>query len=321
MYDYEGKRIKFSITGASHTDFVGFRAVGLPEGFIPDVSKVQIMMDRRKPGGLNVSQRKEDDVPEFSWENGEFVCKIANNDVKRAHYDELRDTPRPGTADYTARIKYGEDFDMSGSGPFSGRMTAPMVALGASVMQLPEMENISIRTRIIKISGGNSCGECDKIIENIVKVGDSAGGIVECVVTGLPAGFGGPMFEGLEGKLAAAVFGIPGVKGIEFGSGFAGALTNGSENNDEMYYDNEGTVKFSTNNCGGILGGISTGEEIVFRVAVKPTPSIAKKQKTINMKLKTNVEIEIHGRHDPCIALRVGPVIEALTGVVIYDLC
>ena len=263
---------------------------------------------------------------------------IRNGDTRSQDYAALADTPRPGHADYTAGIKYGGAQDKAGGGHFSGRLTAPLCIAGGICKQFLEHEGISIISRIASIAGIEDEGELTastagkafptvsggrgELMQAAIAAaraeGDSVGGVVECAVTGVPAGLGDPIFGGMENRIAAAVFGIPAVKGIEFGAGFAAAAMRGSENNDSFSVEN-GHVVTETNNCGGILGGITDAMPIVFRAAFKPTPSIAKPQQSINMKTMTQQEIRIAGRHDACIVPRAVPCVEAAAAIAVYD--
>ncbi len=263
---------------------------------------------------------------------------IRNSDAKSRDYEALRYTPRPGHADWPAYVKYGENRDFAGGGHFSGRMTAPLCIAGGIALQQMEKQGIRIISRIAAIGGlqdegellGSTAGKAfptvsdaagdamKAAIEAARQEGDSLGGIIECRITGLPAGLGDHMFDGIENRIAKAVFGIPAVKGIEFGSGFAAASMKGSENNDPIIA-RDGRITCSTNNAGGILGGLTTGLPVTFRGAVKPTPSIAKAQKTVDLRTLEEKELVISGRHDPCIVPRAVPAVEAAAAVAIYD--
>ena len=246
--------------------------------------------------------------------------------------------PRPGHADYTAQVKYGGAQDRSGGGHFSGRMTAPLCVAGGICLQLLAAEGIRVISRIAAIGSVHDTGEltastADKPfptvddgrgeamraeIADARAEGDSVGGVIECAVLGLPAGLGDPMFDGMENRIAAAAFAIPAVKGIEFGSGFASAALRGSENNDPFIVEN-GTVKTETNHCGGILGGITNGMPLTFRVAIKPTPSIAGEQRSVNLETLKAEKLRVTGRHDPCIVPRAVPCVEAAAAIAVYD--
>ena len=303
--------------GTSHGSSVGVIASGLPAGEAVDVDELQAFLRRRSPGtSSTVSARTEPDEPiiKSGITNGvtdgdPLEIEILNVDVKDDDYSDLRDIPRPGHADYTAYVKYGSDYDMTGGGQFSGRLTAPLCALGGICLQVLKRRNISISASIVKT--GN--------VDDAISHGDSVGGIIECQIDGLPAGIGGPFASGLESRLASALFAIPAVKGVEFGAGFSIADLRGSECNDEYVISN-GQVKTKTNNCGGILGGISNGMPIVFRVAFKPTPSISLPQQSVNLKTMEEVTINIKGRHDPCIALRSAPIVEAASAICLTEI-
>lgn len=278
---------------------------------------------------------------------------IYNTDTRSKDYSNLAVVPRPGHADYTAHVKYGSAHDIAGGGHFSGRLTAPLCIAGGICMQILEERGIIIAARVTaaekikdettieEIAGEYSKESLLKIKEKLAEKrfpvwddskeeeminrileakesGDSVGGVVECAVFGLPAGIGEPMFDGMENRISQAVFGIPAVKGIEFGSGFGAASLLGSENNDEFDIK-DGKVVTKTNHCGGILGGITTGMPLVFRVAVKPTPSIAKEQNSINLETMQPEKLQIKGRHDPCIAARAVPCVEAAAAAAVYD--
>ena len=342
-----GNKFKIAIFGQSHSAAVGVTIDGIPAGTPIDADKLQKFLDRRAPGrSALTTQRREADIPEFlcGLRDGKscgapLTAIIRNTDVRPGDYSDIGDVPRPGHADYTAHIKYGGAEDASGGGHFSGRLTAPLCIAGGIAVQMLEAAGISVAARIVEIGGYktgsasngagaesyegvSTCGaNADKvaaIIENARKDGDSVGGIIECTVKGMPAGIGEPMFDGIENRIAQAVFAIPAVKGIEFGAGFEAARMKGSRNNDAFYMEN-GSVKIRTNNAGGILGGISSGADIVFRAAFKPTPSIAKAQDSISWSEKTDRTIALKGRHDPCIAVRALPVVEAAAAVALID--
>ncbi len=350
-----GEKIKVTVFGQSHSPTIGATIEGLPAGFKPDMDKIYAFMARRAPGKDRFStQRKETDIPEIISGLADGVtcgapvtAIIRNSDQKSKDYENLKLIPRPGHADLTAYIKYGGANDIRGGGQFSGRMTAPLCFAGAICMQLLEEKGICIGAHISSIHGAcddtfdavnvtkeqleiikskdfpvisGACGdkmkeEIDKARENL----DSVGGVIECAIIGMPQGIGGPLFGGIEGRLSNNIFAIPAVKGIEFGKGFSSSEIYGSENNDSFYFDND-TVKTRTNNHGGILGGISSGMPIIFKVAIKPTPSIPKEQDSVNLKTKLPEKLVISGRHDPCIVQRAVPVIEAVAAITILDL-
>lgn len=325
MASIYGNNIKISIFGQSHSAAIGVTIDGLPAGFPVDMEKLQAFLDRRAPGKSEFSTpRKEADRPEFlSGLVGNVTCGapltavIRNTSTRSGDYDNIRDIPRPGHADYTAHVKYKGFEDVSGGGHFSGRLTAPLCIAGGILLQILESRGIFVQADILEI-GGNRDNPLDAISEAKAD-GDSVGGIISCTVTGLPAGVGEPVFDGMENRIAQTVFAIPAVKGIEFGAGFESAAMRGSENNDEFYYE-DGAVKTRTNNHGGILGGISSGMPVVFRVCIKPTPSIAKEQHSISYSEGQNTVLSVRGRHDPCIVPRAVPCVEAAAAIAVYDL-
>lgn len=337
--------IKFTIFGQSHSPAIGVTVEGLPAGFEPDMSELARFMQRRAPGRNEFSTpRSEADVPEFI--SGLFdgrLCGtpltaiIKNTNTRSGDYSELKYKPRPGHADFTAGERYNNAQDYTGGGHFSGRLTAPLCIVGGLCLQLLRAEGISVVTRIAELGGvadkGEICSTADKpfpvvndecgekmkaAILSAKAEGDSVGGIIECAVSGCPAGIGDPMFGGMENRISSLVFGIPAVKGIEFGAGFDAAKMLGSENNDPFAVEN-GNIITKTNNCGGILGGITTGMPIVFRAVVKPTPSIAREQDTVDLRTMENTKLTVHGRHDPCIVPRAVPCIEAAAAIAVYD--
>ena len=350
MISHYGDSLKLSIFGTSHGPEIGMTLEGIPAGLSVDMEKLQHFLNRRAPGRSEWSTpRKEADLPHFQSgltdgrTDGQTIrAVIYNENVRKADYDGLKRIPRPGHADYAAWMKYGLDFDMSGGGPFSGRMTAPLCIAGGLCKQWLEQRGIRIGAHIVQIGLMEGeyfqllSPELDKIgadfptltqetaeimQEIIAKAkadGDSVGGTVECAVTGLPAGLGGPMFGGVESRIAQIVYGIPAVKAVEFGQGNAYAVACGSLANDCYCLEN-GMVKTLTNNCGGILGGITNGMPLVFSATFKPTPSIAKPQRSVNLETMEEVTIEVNGRHDPCIVPRAVPVMEAAAAIAILD--
>ncbi len=306
------------------------------------------------------TSRKESDFPEIvsgllKNENdmliscGAPICAVIRNTNQRSgDYNNLQFVPRPGHADYTAAVKYKGFNDIRGGGHFSGRLTAPLCFAGALAVQLLEKKGIYVGAHIkaighiedesfdpmneqksVIISPGeksfpviddNIGNKMMDLIEAVRLEQDSVGGVVECCITGLPVGIGDPMFEGLENIISRVVFGIPAVKGIEFGEGFGSARLRGSENNDEYVINEDGNVKTLSNHAGGILGGISNGMPVIFRAAFKPTPSISRPQRSVNLSSCENEELVIHGRHDPCIVPRAVPVVEAAAAVAVLDL-
>ena len=322
-----GKLFRFSIFGQSHAPAIGVIIEGLPSGFEIDVEKLSAFLARRAPGGRYATSRKEPDAPEFiaGLVDGKtcgapVTAIIKNTNTRSSDYEYMRHIPRPGHADFAAMVKYGPSRDYSGGGQFSGRLTAPLCIAGGIAMQLLEKRGVSVGSRILSIGGERDEEKMFALIDKARADGDSVGGVIECTVSGLYPGVGEPMFDGLENRIAQAVFGVPAVKGIEFGAGFESAGMLGSECNDPFYLDDEGKVRTRGNNHGGILGGISSGMPIVFRVAIKPTPSIAKEQPSVNMERKENCTLQVRGRHDPCIVPRALPCIEAAAAAAIYDL-
>jgi len=310
MASIYGNNIKISIFGQSHSPAIGVSIDGLPAGFAIDFDKLKAFIRRRMPGqGAHTTSRREPDEPEFlSGLVGGITCGapltavIRNTDTHSQDYDNLRDIPRPSHADYTAYVKYGDAHDVNGGGSFSGRLTAPLCVAGGICLQLLQRERITVAAHIAQIGkipdrafdpvdvspdDMRILKEADfpvldfdagmrmlAAIEDARRDGDSLGGIVECAATGVPAGIGAPMFDGMENRLASILFGIPAVKGVEFGNGFSAAGLRGSENND-AFIIRAGAVKTRTNHHGGILGGITSGMPLVFRAAFKPTPSIS----------------------------------------------
>ena len=341
-----GENIRVTIFGQSHSPAIGMTLEGVPAGEKIDFAELAAFAARRAPGGqAYATARKEADQPEFvSGLRDDVTCGtpitaiIRNTDTRSRDYEELRVVPRPGHADYTASVKYGGCQDYAGGGHFSGRLTAPMVIAGGICRQILEREGIKIAARIASIGGIRDEGELtadvlkksfpvmsdaqgEKMLNRIAEAkadGDSVGGIIECTVFGLPAGLGNPMFDGMENRIAQIVFGIPAVKGVEFGVGFAAAEMTGSENND-AFLMRDGRVETKTNHCGGILGGITNGMPLTFRAAFKPTPSIAKEQDSINLETGEAVKLVVKGRHDPCIVPRAVPVVEAAAAIAVYD--
>ena len=342
---YRGN-ITFTIFGQSHSPAIGVTVEGLPTGFAPDFEELSRFMARRAPGRNDYSTpRKEDDIPEFlsGLQDGKLcgaplTAIIRNNNTRSRDYDELRVKPRPGHADYTAQVKFGGAQDYRGGGHFSGRLTAPLCIVGGLCKQLLAQEGITVISRIAEIGGVCDSGELltstdekpfpvvddaageamQKAILAAKAEGDSVGGVIECAVLGAPAGLGDPMFGGMENRISQLVFGIPAVKGIAFGAGFDAARMRGSENNDPFTMC-DGKVITRTNHCGGILGGITDGMPIVFRAAVKPTPSIGIEQDTVNLATMENDKLTVVGRHDPCIVPRAVPCVEAAAAIAVYD--
>lgn len=348
-----GNKIKITVFGQSHAEAIGVTIDGLPSGFAIDTDKVQAFLDRRAPGrNVYSTNRKEADKVEYisGLVDGKTVgapltAVIYNKDQHSKDYSELRAKMRPSHADYPANIKFGDSYDVRGGGQFSGRLTAPICIAGAIIMQCLKEKGIYIGAHIASVAGiedsafDNTSFDVEtlqlvckkdfpvlddakgkemkaKILEAKNNL-DSVGGTIECMAVGVPVGVGEPMFDGLENVIAHAVFGIPAVKGIEFGLGFGSSLLFGSQNNDEYYYDDDKNIRTRTNNAGGICGGMATGMPISIKVAMKPTPSIAKAQNTVNLVTGENDVLEIVGRHDPCIVQRAVPCIEAAMALAI----
>ena len=349
-----GNILKISIFGQSHGKAIGVNIDGLPAGEPIDLEELNAFLDRRKPGKSPLSTaRKESDTPVFlsGLENGvtcgfPLCAVIENSDQHSSDYSELADKPRPSHADYTARVKWGGHADMRGGGHFSGRLTAPLCIAGGIAKQILARRGIFVGAHLAAVGTENDApfplhptaelfdaiaakpfpvvddGAGDRMQALILEARqdlDSVGGIIECAAIGLPAGLGDPMFGGVENRLAAALFGIPAVKGVEFGLGFGSSRLRGSENNDPFTVEN-GTVVTASNRAGGILGGITTGMPVTLRTAIKPTPSISRPQQTVSLSAMENTELVIRGRHDPCIAHRAVPVVEAVTAAVLLDL-
>lgn len=351
---YKGKNLTLSVFGQSHSTGIGAVLDGMPTGFAPDLDELAAFMKRRAPGQNKMStQRKEDDIPEIlSGLAGGVTCGaplsfvIRNKDQRSNDYAEVRDCPRPAHADFAAHVKYEGHNDVAGGGHFSGRLTAPICAAGGVLLQYLRENGITIAAHIenigkaadVRFDPANVTGDdlaalltkdfpviddsaAERMADEIEKArlaADSVGGVIECAVTGLPVGLGDPMFDGIENRLAQALFAIPAVKGVEFGAGFAVADMLGSENNDPFYMDN-GKIRTKTNNHGGILGGITSGMPLVFRIALKPTPSIGQEQDTVSLSAMEDAKLTIHGRHDPCVVVRAVPVVEAVAALVLAD--
>ncbi|MCX8150069.1 MAG: chorismate synthase [Candidatus Bathyarchaeota archaeon] len=348
-----GKEFVVTSFGESHGKLVGVIVDGCPSGLPFSESDVQAELDQRIPLQRPdiVSARLEKDIVEISaglfngFTTGAPICMtVKNKETKSSDYDAIKDSPRPAHADYTARIKYGGFNDYRGGGRFSGRVTVALVMAGALAKKLLRtcgVDVLAYTTAIGKVKMGDnnlsfteiqkrkfesavrcpdlSCGE--RMIDAIVeakKEGESLGGIIECVALNVPAGVGEPLFDALDADLAKALFSVPAVKAVEFGAGFASAELKGSENND-AFCIKEGKVVLSTNLAGGILGGISSGMPILVRVAVKPTPSISKEQKTVNLAKIEETTLRVSGRHDPCVVPKAVPVVEAAVAVTLAD--
>lgn len=350
-----GSKIKLSIFGESHGNAIGITIDGLPAGFSIDMDKIMMEMARRAPGKSSLSTpRKESDIPEIlsgyfeGKTTGTPLCAIIrNSNTKSKDYSKLKDVMRPGHADYTGAIRYKGFNDYRGGGHFSGRITAPLVFAGAICKQILEVKGIIVSAHINSIGKIKDCSFLesdisdellnsfkekelplintkleDEMRQEILRArssGDSIGGTIECAILGVSPGIGDPFFDSVESTLAHLMFSVPAVKGIEFGKGFDISKMRGSEANDEYYLEN-GNIKTKTNNNGGILGGITNGMPIIFNVAIKPTASIFKEQKAVNIITMEETTLCIEGRHDPCIVQRALPVIEAVAAIGITEL-
>lgn len=349
-----GDKIKISLFGESHGRGIGVVIDGLPANFTIDFDKIEAMLSRRKGGGTLTTKRQEADGFEIisgvfnGKTNGAPLCAITfNGDTKSEAYDNLKDVPRPSHSDYVAAIKYSGANDIRGGGHFSARLTAPLVFAGAIATQILKQAGIQIAAHLfsvkdvfdtpfdavnpdisayikaaakpIAVLDDDAEQQIVQTVASALQAGDSVGGIVECIATGVPCGLGNPIFDGVENKIASILFGIPALKGLEFGNGFESTKLFGSQNNDAFCTDGK-TVSTKTNNCGGILGGITSGMPLILRAAFKPTPSIGKTQQSVDLKSMQNVELDIKGRHDPCVALRAVPCVEAAVALALLDI-
>ncbi len=346
--------LTLSLFGQSHGAAIGMTLDGLPAGEKIDMQALRQFLQRRAPGKNAWStKRAEPDEPDIlsgivnDTTCGAPICAVIHNkNTRSADYDNIKLVPRPGHADYTAQVKYGGFQDVAGGGHFSGRVTAALCIAGGICKQILAARGITVNAHIQSIAGidddsFNPLGEPSsvfKILEHsdfavlngekgelmkqaIVSAlndGDSVGGAVECIVQGLPVGLGEPMFDGMEGNIAKAVFAVPAVKGVEFGAGFEVAAMRGSQNND-AFVIKDGAITTETNNHGGILGGITTGMPLLLKAAIKPTPSISKEQRSVDLTAHKEGTLNIKGRHDPCIVPRAVPCIEAAVAVAILD--
>ena len=351
-----GNVLKLSIFGESHSPAIGCSLDGLPAGIPIDMDALQAFLERRAPGrSKTATERNEADKPEILsgihegvTDGAPFAAIIRNANTRSKDYEGLRSVPRPGHADYPARIKFGNWHDVAGGGHFSGRLTAPLCIAGGIALQaldklditvvahiaslgpdgiadegldelaLDESQLARLRVRSFPTISSEAEARMTQAILDARASKDSIGGIIECAAYGVPAGIGDPMFDGLENRIARLAFGIPAVKGVDFGAGFAAAYLKGSENNDP-YRIIDGAISTESNNAGGILGGISTGMPLIWQMAVKPTPSIAAPQKSVDMDAMQDTELVVHGRHDPCIVPRAVPVAEAVCALALLD--
>lgn len=346
-----GENLKLSIFGQSHGKAIGMVLDGIPAGLAVDEGRLTDFMTRRMPGSGHITTaRKESDKVVFLSGiidghtcGAPIAAVIENTDMRSADYASLKNTPRPGHADYTAQIKYCGFQDAVGGGHFSGRLTAPLCIAGGLCKQWLEKLDIYVGAHISQIGNTHiekfnpvkpqldqvgqlfptlSCESAEAFEQIIAKAkadGDSIGGKVECAITGVSAGLGEPMFGGVENRIAQIVYGIPAVKAVSFGCGEAFAAMYGSASND-IYEFVDGHVTTKSNHCGGILGGITNGMPVIFEVTFKPTPSIAKPQQTVDLSTGETVTIEVSGRHDPCVAVRAVPVVEAAAAVAVFDM-
>lgn len=350
-----GKNIHFSIFGESHGEAIGVVIDGLPAGEAVDMQEIQLQMSRRAPGkDSTATPRREADEPHIlsgllnaRTTGAPLAAVIHNTNTRSADYGNLLAMPRPSHADYPGYVRYNGFNDIRGGGHFSGRLTAPLTFAGAVCKQILRRRGISVGSHILCVGDAyddflptarlendtlevlsaktfsvlnpDAEAKMRAVIEQARTEQDSVGGIIECAATGLPAGVGSPMFDGVENRLASIIFGIPAIKGLEFGSGFALAHMRASQANDP-YRMADGKIETTTNHNGGILGGITTGMPLIFRAAVKPTPSIAQEQDTVDLTSGKNAKLTIHGRHDPCIVPRALPVVEAATAIAVLDM-
>lgn len=348
--DVLGRELRLVSFGESHGKVVGAVIEGVPAGLELSEEDVQKVLDLRKPAQSHLSsQRVEEDRVEIlsgvfrGYTTGAPICMIVkNSDVDSSYYEEFRRFPRPGHADYIASVKYGGYNDYRGGGRFSGRVTVSMCMGGAVAMKLLARLGVEVVAYSLEIGGERAKGltieearvyrylnpmrapneesylRMAKAVEEALRDGDSVGGVVEALALNVPRGLGEPVFDTIEGDIAKAMFSIPGVKGIEFGSGFMAAAMRGSEHNDPMRVVN-GKVRYVKNDHGGAIGGITTGEPLVLRVAFKPTPSIAKPQDSVDLELLRDVKIKVKGRHDPCIVPRAVVVVESMLAFTLAD--
>ncbi|HZY92957.1 MAG TPA: chorismate synthase [Thermoplasmata archaeon] len=349
-----GERFHIELFGSSHGPEVGVTIDGIPAGTPIDPLRIQRELDRRRPLGRRLATRRQEPdqlvidsgLGEGRSDGGRFRAHVANVDVQRGAYDKARSVPRPGHADFPARVRYGPAADLSGGGIFSGRMTVGLVIAGTIARSLWERKGVEFVafTRSIGTEDGPVPDEMDPAvlrsssarnevgavepavagrmaqqIEAARRAGDSIGGVIECRILGLPVGVGEPFFDSVESAIAHLALSIPAVKGVEFGAGFAAARLRGSAHNDPFVV-HEGHVSTSTNHAGGILGGLSVGTAVVFRVAVKPTSSIAKEQSSVDLTTMRPTTLKVAGRHDPCIVPRAVPVVEAAAAIALADL-
>ena len=352
MMEYHGRRLELRMQGESHSPEMRVTVTGLPAGEPAELEPMRALLARRRPGQSDLTTgRRETDEPELLCGvrdgvlTGEpVVIRFWNEDCRPEDYAAMQTVPRPGHADYTQYLQSGRI--PAGGGALGGRMTLLLCAAGGLVLGLLKKRGITVAGRLLAVGGvrdvplplWQEAGRLEALAAQPLPVwskelipemereicaaraaGDSVGGVIECVALGLPGGLGDPRFEGVTNRLAAALFAIPGVKGVEFGDGFAGAALRGSGQNDAFIL-RDGRIRTETNHAGGVLGGITTGMPLVVRLAMKPTPSIAAAQRSIDLKTMQPVSLSVGGRHDPCIAVRAVPAAEAVTALVLWDL-
>lgn len=347
-----GSRLKVSVFGQSHSPGIGVVIDGLPAGFRPDMEALRAFMRRRSPGQTLLStQRQEADLVEVlsgmaggRTSGAPLAAIIRNKDTRPGDYAAFRDVPRPGHADYPARVKHRGFQDASGGGHFSGRLTAPLCVAGALCIQLLSARGIRLAGHILSIADVRDrpfsplAPELDAVQPGYLSVldaaqgeamaqridqarlaQDSVGGVVELAATGLPVGMGAPIFDGMENRIAQAVFGVPAVRGVAFGAGFTAAGMRGSQHNDPYCFDEEGQVRTRSNHHGGVLGGLTTGMPLLMTVAVRPTSSIFLPQESVDLASGQPATLRLKGRHDPCIVPRAVPCLEAALAIALYD--
>lgn len=350
-----GSKVITTVFGESHGKGIGVVIDGLPPGEKIDMDELMEFLNRRAPGKSEyTTKRREEDRPEFlsgiindTIVGSPVSAIIRNNDARSVDYNNLRDVPRPSHADFVSHIKYGGHMDMRGSGPFSGRITAPLCIAGGIALQILKRRGVTIAAHLSNIGGIEdeswdsvnarkedlekvskkefpviSEDSGDRMKELILKIreeGDSIGGEITCMALGLPVGLGEPNYSSFESMMARGIFSVPGIRGISFGTGFGATTMKGSKHNDE-YELVDGNVRTTTNHCGGVVGGITNGMPVIFKVGMKPASSISKPQKSFSITEGIETELLVEGRHDPCIAIRAVPVIEAMCALVILDL-
>ena len=322
MHNTFGQALRLEISGASHSERISIRMEGVPAGIPLCADDFRADLDARRAGAMGTTPRRESDTPEIEGtvdgqtDGSAITISFRNENTRSGDYSQFRRHPRPSHVDFVADRKYGEAIDLRGSGQFSGRMTVALVAAGVVAKKILG-DGIRLTTGIIEIGGCRDRERFDEIIMDAVADGDSVGGVVECRVEGLPIGLGEPFFDSAESIISHLLFSVPAVKGVEFGSGFEGVRLRGSQRNDRIV-DADGTT--ATNNEGGINGGLTNGNPLVVRAAVKPTPSIAQPQETFDFGIGRVGTLVIGGRHDSCIVLRARIVIEAVTAIALAEL-